>query len=141
MPFGHGIGNPDDHYPGWYTELQGYNWREKGMNMHVKSGPGYTLSANPINQTLEAEVHNSSFKEPALTSGAVYSVLITIVAGVNALFPNLIPASAYEWLLTILAISTPFFTAMIARKYVWSPASVSAVLKEAIESAESIQKK
>lgn len=132
MPFGHGIGNPDDYYPNerWLKEPK------VTSRQFVRSGPGYTLSKSLIDDSVSAEVHNSSKTEPAVNTSFIVSAVPVAVTAVSLLFPNLLSADNWSLVIYVIALFAPIVTALMIRGKVWSPASVKTVLEAAIEEAE-----
>ncbi len=121
------------HCARWYDE-------EPKVNLHVKSGPGYTLSANHVTGKLQSEVHNSSRLEPALGTGAILTSVAGIVGFVRLIWPNLVSADIWEMIFYLIALFIPIVTAARIRGKVWSPSSVSEVLKEALAEADKLKK-
>lgn len=111
------------------------------LNHYVKSGRGYVLSEDVVTGKINAEVHNSSHTEPAYGVGAYFAAIPIILGFVKTLWPNILPANTWDIVFYLVALFIPILTALSIRGKVWSPASVSKVLKEAIEAAESTRKK
>jgi hypothetical protein len=137
MPFGHGIGDPERFYEVYNKFIKG----EQVVNMHVKSGSGYTLSANPIDGKIEATIQNSNETEPARRTGLVLTAGISILGAIPFFFPNLMSDNAWALIYYFIAFLAPVITAVRIRGKVWSPASVSAVLREALDAAENVKKR
>lgn len=134
MPFGHV-------YNYWFEEDDCYpNERRLDMNFNLRSGPGYSLSASPVTQKVEAEVHNASEREPAINTGLIASSSVALIGGVVRIFaPNLLSQDMWELIFYIVALIIPIVTAVRIRGKVWSPASVKEVLDISIAEAEKIR--
>lgn len=137
MPFGHGIENPEDYYPNekWLKEPN------MSLDNFVQSGPGYVLSENVVTGKISAEVDNASKSEPAVNTGVLMGAIPVIAVVVRYLWPNLLSDNNWDVTFYLIALFIPVVTAFFIRGKVWSPASVSQVLKDAIQAAENSRKK
>lgn len=111
------------------------------MRQKIASGSGYTITRSMVDQSVEAEVHNSSRTEPALSTGMFVAVIPAIGLIVNSVFPNLLSDDGWNLVFYLIALGAPIVTALFTRGKVWSPASVKEVLDNAIEAAEATKKK
>jgi hypothetical protein len=111
------------------------------VNTFVKSGPGYTLATSPLTGKLEATIHDSSKMEPAFNTGAVFASVAAITGIVRLIYPSLVSEEFWDIIFYLIALFIPIVTAIRIRGKVWSPSSVSEVLKEAIAEAEKVKKK
>ena len=124
--------NDDDAYP---------NERWLTVRQKIASGSGYTITRSMIDQSVSAEVHNSSRTEPVLST----AMLATVVPGVGliiyTLFPNLVSQNVWDIIFYLIALFIPIVTALFTRGKVWSPASVKEILDNAIEAADATRNK
>jgi hypothetical protein len=74
-------------------------------------------------------------KEPALKVGTATGTVAGLVSLLLAFNPNLITEKQTLLILVVAAFLLPIITAISTRKFVWSPASVIAVLDEAVKQA------
>ena len=111
------------------------------MREKIASGPGYVISRSMVDQSVEAEVHNSSRTEPVISTALFTSVVPAIGLIVYTLFPNLVTEEGWNLIFYLIALFIPIVTALFTRGKVWSPASVKEVLNNAIEAAEASKKK
>jgi hypothetical protein len=128
MPFGHGIEDSNHKENGFF------------MNDYVKSGPGYTISRDIITDEVSAEIHNSSSKEPASSTGWLVALPIAIVGAIQVFVPDLFNDGTWSNIYYFMGFAAPLITAFTIRGKVWSPASVSKVIREALEAAEQTRK-
>lgn len=123
----------------WYNPPHGeHKFLEDRMsNFEIKSGPGYTLSGSPITGKVTATVQDSSSKEPVRQIASVASIIGSVIlVAVQLIKPEWAEVTA-----TVLAILGPLVLAIFTRNKVWSPASVRAVIEEAIKAAEQTKKR
>jgi hypothetical protein len=79
--------------------------------------------------------------EPAVNTGAIFTSVVAIVGVVKLLWPTLVSEGIWDFIFYAIALLLPIITAIRIRGKVWSPSSVSEVLKEAIDAAEKTNKK
>jgi hypothetical protein len=123
------------HCASWYDEPYAGELMSKFNVIRV----GQLYPEAPIE--VSAVVPKAESKEPALKVGFIFSSAIGILAFVADMFPNLIPSGVYMWVFFLLTLLGPILTAVLTRGFVWSPASVQAVLNEAIKAASTGNKK
>jgi hypothetical protein len=70
-------------------------------------------------------------KEPAQIAGGSASVLVAAIIGLLKLYGVHIADGTGEFVVTILAISAPYITALAIRTQVWSPASKQKAVDQA----------
>lgn len=78
-------------------------------------------------------------KQPAIWTGVSVTAVAALFSMLNLALPNLMSDQAEQNTLVIAAFILPLITAFIARNFVWSPASVLEVVKEAVTEAEKVQ--
>jgi hypothetical protein len=80
----------------------------------------------------------SPAKEPAIAAGTTVFTLTGLLSGITVLFPHLLTDRQTAAAFLIAALISPFVTALLTRRKVWSPASVLELVEEAIKEAEKL---
>jgi hypothetical protein len=83
---------------------------------------------------------NKQTSEPAVTVGTTTGTVAGLLAVVLYFFPD-IPNGVIQALLVLVAFALPIISALFTRGKVWSPASVQAVVDEAVNRALEAAKK
>lgn len=148
MPCPKGISNPEDVHCSHGYSMGDHHWfkcmnvspfegENYPMNFEIKSGPGYIISGSPITEEVTATVINSSSAEPVRAVASVATIAVAVAMGILQLIaPDWVDAASI-----IIAILTPIVMAVFTRGKVWSPASVRAVIEEALKAAEQAKKR